>query len=344
MKILLLEYITAGGFYDVTLPSSLLREGQMMRDAVLRDFSQLDEITIITTHDARLLKPNNLPPDAIEIFTDPWPVWQELLQTCEAALVIAPETGNILHKLTAMVESSNAQNLGCDTSSIVITGSKFSTFKTLQAAAIPTVQTYRAESFFSEISSSTYSALNQSQAYVVKPDDGAGSENTRFFKTVAQLKDWFGEHKSELKNFITQPFQPGIPASISLLCHHDKAWVLASNRQKIEKDDNDSESYAFRYSGSDVNALKNFEPAFSRLAEKIIQAIPGLNGYVGVDVIIEGGDIVVVDINPRITTSYIGLANSLKYNPANLITSAALERGFEWPPLEANLVEVLVCA
>ena len=63
---------------------------------------------------------------------------------------------------------------------------------------------------------------------------------------------------------------------------------------------------------------------FTALVRKIATAIPGLNGYVGVDVIIDNGHIYVVEINPRVTTSYIALREILNKNPADLILNNAL--------------------
>jgi predicted ATP-grasp superfamily ATP-dependent carboligase len=55
-----------------------------------------------------------------------------------------------------------------------------------------------------------------------------------------------------------------------------------------------------------------------RLANNIAEVLPGLSGYVGVDLIDDNENYVIVDINPRLTSSYVGLSNILKSNPAEL--------------------------
>jgi predicted ATP-grasp superfamily ATP-dependent carboligase len=72
-----------------------------------------------------------------------------------------------------------------------------------------------------------------------------------------------------------------------------------------------------------VNGLIQYQPLFTQLAKRIAAAIPSLNGYVGVDVIVDNADVYVVEINPRITTSYIGLRESIGLNPAQLILDLA---------------------
>jgi len=58
---------------------------------------------------------------------------------------------------------------------------------------------------------------------------------------------------------------------------------------------------------------------YQQIASAVAAAIPGLWGYVGVD-LIEGPDgPVVLEINPRLTTSYAGLRDAVGVNPAGLV-------------------------
>jgi predicted ATP-grasp superfamily ATP-dependent carboligase len=54
------------------------------------------------------------------------------------------------------------------------------------------------------------------------------------------------------------------------------------------------------------------------------RAIPGLAGYVGVDLILTPGGPLVVELNPRLTTSYLGLRAATRRNLA-AAAIAALE-------------------
>ena len=58
-RIFVFEFITGGGLAgQPRLPSSLLREGRLMRDALLRDACALPDVDITLLHDARLPPPD----------------------------------------------------------------------------------------------------------------------------------------------------------------------------------------------------------------------------------------------------------------------------------------------
>lgn len=333
MKILLLEYITAGGLNDAPLPASLLREGTLMRDALLRDFSQVDEVEITTTCDTRVnLSEFSQQAIVLDHKSNPIPVWQSLLQSCDAALIVAPETAGVLTELTQLVEASPAKNLGCDSQTVELTSSKHASYQALKNANILTIPTYIA----SEVMESNFSLNGYfPHGYIVKPNDGAGCEDTLHFADIETLQVWLDLNPEKQASYIVQPYQAGTPASISMLCKDGKAWVLGCNQQKIAMTTVNSTQKTIQYNGSVVNGLSLLHRAtFEKLADSIAHALPGMNGYIGVDVIVDGEAIHVVEINPRITTSYIGLRESLGCNPAQLIWDLADNPSFKLP---ANL-------
>lgn len=312
-----------------------------MRDALLRDFGAVTEIT--TTFDERLDKPTQqtqykIHPHAIHVNTHPIGIWQTLLPNCDAALVVAPETDGILLHLTQLVEANPVINLGCNAASVKLTTSKLATCAALQEAGIAAIPSFSAAVFQTQMAAYVFP-----NGYVVKPDDGAGCDHTWYFESRLALNAWLDSHTLTLPNYIVQPYQIGQAASFSMLCRQGKAWLLACNSQKIEIDQ--ATNHRFKYTGSTINGLTRYHACFNQLAQAIAMAIPGLNGYVGVDVIIGKNVVYVVEINPRITTSYIGLQQSLHYNPAALILSAAMEQDFVLPSeLTAMPVEVNVYA
>jgi predicted ATP-grasp superfamily ATP-dependent carboligase len=108
----------------------------------------------------------------------------------------------------------------------------------------------------------------------------------------------------------------GIPASVSLLVAGDRCLPLSLNLQLIES------GAPFQYRGSQVPLL---HPAGNRaieLATRAVELIPGLNGYVGVDLVLGQELIQLIEINPRLTTSYIGLRQVSRANLAQAIWNA----------------------
>ena len=54
MNILIFEYITGGGLVGEVLPSSLLSEGELMLNAVAKDFSEMTDVQVSVMRDYRL--------------------------------------------------------------------------------------------------------------------------------------------------------------------------------------------------------------------------------------------------------------------------------------------------
>ena len=63
-----------------------------------------------------------------------------------------------------------------------------------------------------------------------------------------------------------------------------------------------------------------------KAAEKAVEAVSGLKGYVGVDIILTDKEPIIIEINPRLTVSYIGLRKAMNFNPAEAIISAVIRR------------------
>jgi len=60
-------------------------------------------------------------------------------------------------------------------------------------------------------------------------------------------------------------------------------------------------------------------------ARVAVGALPGLRGHVGVDLVVAPDRCVVIEVNPRLTTSYVGLRRALRANLAELVWRAVVE-------------------
>jgi predicted ATP-grasp superfamily ATP-dependent carboligase len=66
---------------------------------------------------------------------------------------------------------------------------------------------------------------------------------------------------------------------------------------------------------------------------------------VGIDVIVDTqGAVQVLEVNPRLTTSFVGMRDAVGVNPARLVLELFYNEDFICPPLATNTVEVLVHA
>lgn len=302
-----------------------------MRNALLQDLNELP-YEISTTYDARF----DVPVLCTTCITvnkndDVWQIWQAQMQAADAVWLIAPETGGILKKLTQMAEKPKLNGLqgplvlGCELASIEITSKKMATYLALHAAGIPNIATYTFENW-----------IRANGSWLAKPDDGVGCIDTVCFNNPDDLESWMEANHKQMTHVI-QPFQPGDAGSISCVVQHGKAQLLSCNTQYI-----DLHHHMLSYTGGVINGMRDYWPQLELIANKITQALPGLAGYVGIDVIVGSDEVVVVEINPRLTTAYIGMRESIGANPAELIINTLTQPDFAWPTLQKNPVNINV--
>lgn len=303
MRIFVCEFVTGGGFAGQTLPPGLRHEGDLMLSAVVKDLADLPDIEVLIARDPRLPDPD-LPARCATLRPgeDPWAVWARCVDDTEAVLPIAPETGGALARLSGLALAGGRILLGCRPEAIQLTASKRATAAYLLQRGISAVETQPA---------AAPAGVFVRDGWVLKPDDGAGSEHTYRLRSPDALP---GHLQGDASSFVIQPYLPGVPSSLSLICRNGSADLLACNRQDVV-----IEHGVFRFRGVEVGGTEPRRDAFEPLAAAIAAAVPGLWGYVGVDLIDGPDGPVVLEINPRLTTAYAGLRRALGVNPAGLI-------------------------
>jgi predicted ATP-grasp superfamily ATP-dependent carboligase len=229
------------------------------------------------------------------------PAWREMMMESDAVWPIAPETDGILAGLTASAERQHRIVLASTSSAIALAASKHQTAELLARHGVPTVPTARADA----------APPPSTKGWIVKPDDGAGGEGIRLFMTSDQLRRRLATARADT---VVQPFVEGAPISLSMLAQHGSAWLLTCNAQDIRRDGN-----GFAYRGGVVGGAEALRPVLEPIAAAIAAALPELWGYVGVDLLATSDGPVVLEINPRLTTSYAGLHKSIGVNPATQV-------------------------
>lgn len=276
------------------LPPSLAREGAMMRDALLRDLSELPGVEAVATADDRLAPPPCGEIHAVRERDDIWKAWASLARGCDAAWPIAPETGGVLSRLARLLGETGLDVIGPNEEAIAISSSKILTARRLRESGIPTPPVWAAGE-----------TPDHAGPVVVKPDDGAGCDATLFFDRLPS---------NVPAGSIVQPFIAGEAASLTVLRAHGATRLLAANRQHVAIEDG-----AFRFRGLTVGAIEDTDGKLAALASAVGDAIPGLDGVFGIDLVIGADGPVVIEINPRLTTAYCGLRESLGLNPISLV-------------------------
>lgn len=301
MRIFAYEHITGGGMLDDPAMAVLAPEGETMLRALVDDLTVIPDVEVTVMRDFRLKA--DMPARTLVARTAQFhAVFRQAVQENDAVWPIAPEQDDILSRVTHEILSSGRKLLGNRPDAIAIATSKQATAVVLSRAGIAAAPVYQSErdlpAELSEI--------------VVKPDDGAGCRDTLLFNDRANLRGWLREHACS--NQIFQPYVRGEARSLSLLCCDGRARLLACNRQKVTLDNG-----AFHFDGVTVNSVADREGRYGELANEIARALPGLWGYCGVDFVETDAGPIVIEVNPRLTTSYAGLHRAIGQNPAQLV-------------------------
>ena len=296
MRVFICEFVTGGGMRRDALPASLAREGLLMRDALARDFSELPGVEAVVTCDGRLPTPPGAECVAVEAEQDCWEIWEALAGAADLACIVAPETDGVLERLWRLCDAAGARVLGPTLPAIQISASKRLTAERLLAHGVPTPAVWSPDSI----------PAGEAGPFISKPDDGAGCGSTRFWTDRPAPGALGPDH-------IVQRYEPGAAASLTCLGAGGSVSVLAANDQHVAIQDG-----VFRFNGLTVGAVPA-DRDLDALAQRVWRAVPGLDGFFGIDLVLRPEGATVVEINPRVTTAYAGLRGALGLNPAGLL-------------------------
>lgn len=309
------EFVAGGGWAGQTLPHGLASEALAMLRAVLNDFRSWGLVHTVTTLDNRI---HGVSLNADRVITlcheDYQSALDELVTKCDAALIIAPESDNILAGLSVMVERSGALLLGSGSAAVAVAGDKWECFRRFKEAALPTPDTWRS-------SLADYSAMAEEIGFplVIKPVDGVGSEGVHLVPDISSLATILKEADYQNRDFLLQHYISGAHASVSLLVSSERALPLSLNEQLVRI------GSPFVYKGSVVPLQHRQKQRALELAQRAVSLAPGLKGYVGVDMILTDRECYLIEINPRLTSSYVGLSQVINGNLAEAIWRACRE-------------------
>lgn len=337
------EYVCSGAWPDDNLDSSLATEGRTMLLALLRDLLRPDRgffrtnLQEVGTRDAASHQGDSAlrnPQSALVRTTwddrlgeFPWAefsnetrerltvqhvsrsggahpdveldLFRREIEAADAVFVIAPEFFRILESRTREVERlAPGQLIGCSSDAVRLCADKFALAEFLPTIGITTIDTH--------LFDPQQPTADWPFPIVIKPNDGAGSTLTFRVDNAPQLEEVSARLREDNEGFafIQQPFIPGLALSGAALISGPpfdrRVEILPIGKQNV------CNNGRFQYLGSEFHGRTTLHD--HQLSEQIMlnccESIHGLFGHVGFDLIATSGEVQLVEINPRLTTSW----------------------------------------
>ena len=228
-------------------------------------------------------------------------------------LVVAPEFDDLLGSRCRLVERSGGRLLGPSSSFVSLAADKQRTAEHLWAAGVRVPEGISLAAGDSVPDTFSFPA-------VIKPRFGAGSEGVRRVALASEVRG-VGQCLGPTR---VERFCAGMAASVAFLCGPNNCHSLPPCRQRLSDDGE------FRYLGGATPLAPELSRRATALAALAVAALPSVIGYLGVDLVLgddpDGRDDVVIEVNPRLTTSYVGLrALALENLAAAMLAVAAGE-------------------
>ncbi|WP_244816613.1 ATP-grasp domain-containing protein [Caballeronia sp. Lep1P3] len=313
-RLFVFEYLTGGGidpdvasagsFDDL---SALIVEGRVMRDAIAADLRALPGIEL-TVASSRFEQTHALPRCTYRRAEPGEPITRfvaRMAREHDYAIVVAPECDGLLLRMHDAVGA--ARWLGCEKEAIRAASSKSATAACLAAQGIAATPALQPED----------AAASGARQWVVKPDDGAGGLDTHLYDDLHAALAEYDARAAAGRSPVLQEWIDGEPLSLSLICDDAATQLVSVNRQRIGLSDaarTNPHQRIVQFDGVDADAIDRNSTqgrVLERLAMRVARALPGLRGFVGIDVVWhrERGP-VVIEVNPRLTVAYAELSRT----------------------------------
>jgi predicted ATP-grasp superfamily ATP-dependent carboligase len=295
MRVFVYEYCCALGLgREPTDPAhSLYREGRAMRDAVAEDFRRVPGVEVVAL-------------DAGDDRSEER-AFRSVAAETDLVLLIAPEFGGILATRYLWALDHECVPLGSGYAAIQLTSDKLRLADRWKSSGIPTPHTMKMDDWPSD-----------RVPVIFKPRDGAGSITTQLVELASEIPSARERARSEYDGLmIAQDFIPGCPASVAFLVGPRETLALPPTFQLLSSDGR------FRYEGGEVPIPQDLAARAVALSRAAIACVPGLLGYIGVDLILGDAGDYAIEINPRLTTSYVGLRGLADFNLAEAMLRVA---------------------
>jgi predicted ATP-grasp superfamily ATP-dependent carboligase len=318
MRLFLYEYFcaTAGA-------TPLRQEGYAMLSAVAQDFSAIPGVTTLclladngSSHVGHVCRQLEGPEEQ---------GFRACAAQADATLVIAPEFDDLLAERSHWAREEGSELLGSPPDVVRSTADKVHLARMLGESLVATPPVSLPDR------NGNWSGAPRLFPLLIKLRYGAGCRGIRYVTDEAHFAKQWRQALNEAppESWFVQLLVQGQPASAAFLIGSKEVVSLPPGFQHVTRREE-----GLCYQGGSLPLPPGLRVRAVDLAGRALRCFPGLRGFVGVDLILgddaAGAQDRVIEINPRLTTSYVGLRRLCNGNLAKAWWS--LHRGERMDP------------
>lgn len=309
-SILVFEYFTASGEKD----KCIISEAEELIFALLDDLKDYDVSLVINKSYENIVdKFNNVNLILIDENIIDW--LGDNASDFKRAIFIAAENDNNLYNITKILEDNNVKTYTSSAEACFKSSDKYETYEALPIS-IPQPKSFRFKidprGYWKRAIENLHEKWQAEDPLtplklIIKPLMGVDCEDIVIIENIEDLTLDLDKIFTPGSRVLVQEYIDGVDISVSLISDGKKAIPISLNRQYVELK-NDKGTYL----GGKIPFESEFKDEAFEIAANAVEAIDGLKGFVGVDLLINNDEkdiysVYLLEINSRFTTPYVGL-------------------------------------
>ena len=315
--LLIFEYFTASGEKD----KCIISEAEALIFALLDDLADIPKNLLINkSYENALDDFENVNPIFIEGDVVDW--LEENASRFSKAIFISAENNNNLYNITKILEENNVETYTSTAEACFKSSDKYESYEALYNI-VPQPRTFRIKidpkGYWKRAIDNLYEKWQAEDPLtklkiIIKPLMGVDCEDIVVIEDIGDLTFDLDKIFPPGSRVIVQEYIEGTDVSVSLLSDGKTAVPISLNQQFVElKNDNGT------YIGGKLPFENKYKDESFEIAKKAVEAIDGLKGFVGADLIINADEkdvysVYLLEINSRFTTPYVGLKEISNFN------------------------------
>lgn len=316
-SILVFEYFTASGEKD----RSIISEAEELIFALLDDLSDFNvDLVIDESYEDAVNDLNNVNPILINENVVDW--LESNAADFENAIFIAAEVDDALYDITRILEDNGVKTYTSSAEACLKTSNKYETYMSLPAD-IPQPRSFKfkidPKGYWKRAIENLHEKWQSEDPLtplklIIKPLVGVDCEDIVVINDINDLSYDLENIYPPGSRIIVQEYVVGTDISVSLISDGKNAVPISLNEQFITIGNADGS-----YLGGKIPYESKYRDEAFEIATKAVEAIEGIKGFVGVDLLINADEkdvysVYLLEINSRFTTPYVGLRKICNFN------------------------------